>query len=300
MSSDRRLLILGCGYVGRAVAEAAQQAGWSVAAVTRNPETAEGLRRAGVDQVLTAALDNPHWADSLETGFTAALYAVSASERSEAGYRKAYVDLQRAQASTLQRLGVSRYLYTGSTGIYPQSDGEWVGEKDAAGPDAPGHAGILAEAENVAGEIGATAGSWRVLRLAGIYGPGRTYFLDRLKAGNGVMPGYGDYFVNWIHRDDIAAAAMAMLNDAAPAKNGAYNVADGKPALRAEIAEWAGRHCGIPEVRFEVKAPGGRSGFRRGQDGRPPNRRISNARLRETFGWQPRHPDFRSGYADLV
>lgn len=294
------LLILGCGYIGQAVAQLAIDRGWRVGAVTRNPAKAQKLREMGVAEVAEAQLETPQWAEPFAPGWQAALYAVSASERSEAGYRQAYVDLQRAQGPLLQRLGVRTYLYTGSTGIYPQSGGAWVDEGDSAAPGAPGHAGILAEAEGEAAEIGQHLGTWRILRIAGIYGPGRTYLLDLLKARQGVLPGSGDYFVNWAHRDDIANAALTMLEQPDPALNGPYNVSDGHPFLREEVANWLASRCGISKVRFDPSAAGARSRFRQGRDGHPPNRRIRNAHLRKAFGWAPRYCDFRAGYAGIL
>ncbi len=300
MTGDRSLLILGCGYVGSAVAKAAQKAGWRVGAVTRNAERAAELRRLGLDVVAEASLDSTSWLAEVGSPWRAVLYAVSASDRSPGGYRQAYVDGQAALEGHLAAWGTQQYLYTGSTGIYPQSAGEWVTEDGAASPGGPGHAGILAEAEAVAARLGNLAGAWQVLRLAGIYGPGRTYLLDLLRQTGGTLPGSGDYFVNWIHQGDIASAALACLQRPAPALSGAYNVSDGAPTLRAEVAAWLAEKIGLPGVRFDPQQPGGRSGFRQGAGGTPPNRRIDHRRLCETFGWRPRFPDFRAGYADLL
>ena len=167
------LLIAGCGDVGNRLAESPILAEW----------TRYGLRR-DASRLSVAALPVP--ADLQQSARPAAwptgaidylVYCVAAGQSDEAGYRAAYVDgLQRvldwlAQSGQRPR----RLLFVSSTSVYGQQQGEWVDETSPA--LAEGFSGrILREAEQLALGSGIPAS---VVRLSGIYGPGRSAF-DKL------------------------------------------------------------------------------------------------------------------------
>ena len=93
-------------------------------------------------------------------------------------------------------------LFTSSTSVYAQRDGSWVTESD---PSEPVHESgrILRETEELVLDRRGT-----IARLAGIYGPGRSFLLKQLLAGKAVIDPKRDRFVNQAHRDDIAAALL--------------------------------------------------------------------------------------------
>ena len=71
---------------------------------------------------------------------------------------------------------------------------------------------MLLESEAIVQEAQDQLGQYFILRLAGIYGPGRHYLLDQLQSGSGVIPGRGDYRMNMIHLEDIVRAIKAALS----------------------------------------------------------------------------------------
>jgi nucleoside-diphosphate-sugar epimerase len=118
-----------------------------------------------------------------------------------------------------------------------------------------------------------------VLRLSGLYGPGREALLRRARAGEaGRM-----HWTNRIHLDDAAAALSQLLALSSPQR--LYLGNDDAPALEWEVQAWLREREGLPAL----PAP----------SGAPTGRRIANTRLRGS-GWQPIHPDFRSGHARLL
>ena len=215
------------------------------------------------------------------------------------------------------------FVYTSSTSVYPQTGGIIVREGDEAGgaggapitdnprkvlsrvpspasqvphpgsrfpsPATPGvpRAQLLLEAERLA-----LGGGACVLRLAGIYGPGRHALLNQLRAGTAVLPGRADSRLNLIHRDDAMAAIWAVL-ERGDAGGEIFNVCDDEPCLRGEVAGWLARRLGVAAPAFSGVAARGTA--RGGLD-----RVVSNEKLKTRTGWRPRFTSFREGYAGLL
>lgn len=292
----RRLVIFGCGYVGQALAAAAVARDVRVTALTRNPEKAAALRATGVE-VVVADLTGEAWHAALPGGPEFAVDCVSASAGTPAAYAHAYVGGLRSILAWAARgpRPVGTLVYTSSTGVYPQGDGAGVDERsptDGASPTGR----VLVEAEQLLGAAPAAAvARGFVLRLAGIYGPGRHQLLDQLRAGATVFPGSGEHRLNLIHRDDVVGAILACLAAPGGVRGGVFNVSDGRPVAKAELLAWLAARLGRPAPEFAPAAPS----LRRGGAG-VPDRVIVSARIRAELGWAPRHADARAGYAALL
>ena len=167
-----------------------------------------------------------------------------------------------------------RLIFVSSTAVYAQDAGEWVTETTPAAPPAF-NGRVLLAAER---ELDAHAGGL-VLRLSGLYGPGREALLRKARAGEANRP----QWTNRIHVDDAAAALAHLL--ALPTPQRLHLGNDDRPALESEVQAWVREHEGLPPVDA-VAAP-------------VSGRRVANTRLRAS-GWAPMHPDFRSGYAPLL
>jgi nucleoside-diphosphate-sugar epimerase len=290
------VVIFGCGYVGTALAEALLAAGVRVGALTRNAATAQQLRDLGVQQVVVADLDSEVWHAQLSASYAAVVNCVSSAGGGIDGYRKSYLDGQRSILKWAAGRAIRAYLYTSSTSVYPQDDGQWVDETaDTRG--APETGQVLLASERLLTDAASSFDCWYVFRLAGIYGPDRHYLLDLLHSGAAVIPGSGDYFLNLIHRDDIVRAIGTALANPSPQHSGIYNVADSAPSTKARLAQWLADALGIAPPRFDPKAVSSRL-QRRG--GRMVSRQISSAKLIESLAWTPRFQDFRDGYRALL
>jgi nucleoside-diphosphate-sugar epimerase len=150
----------------------------------------------------------------------------------------------------------------------------------------------LVEAEDLL--LGAQSNARRfVLRLAGIYGPGRHYLVDQLRDGSGEVAGLGHYRLNLIHRDDIAGAIWAAFNAPAGVPNGVFNVADDGSAPKAEIAAFLAQKLGLPAPRFTGEPAQGRRRI-------TPDRVIANDKIKRVLGWRPLYPTYRDGYAAIL
>ena len=276
-----RVLIAGCGYVGEALAARLRAAGHAVWGLRR---TAAAMPD-GVGTVL-ADLADPSTLGRLPPELDTVVYAAAAGAHDDAHYRSIYVDGVRHLLDALQRGGqpVRRLLYVSSTGVYHQRDGEWVDEDSPAEPlDFSGRRLLEGEAAARSGACPAV-----VLRLGGIYGPGRPHLIDAVRAGFGPGPGGPPVYVNRIHRDDAAGALAHLASLPAPAP--LYLGVDHEPATSAEVARWVAARLGLA---VEPGAPAPFAPPGRG------NKRCRNARL-VASGYTFRYPTFREGFEALL
>ena len=206
---SRSRLIIGCGYLGRRVAKHWLAEGCSVYALTRSPERGAELRDAGLipllgDVTKPASLPEFPTVDIL-------LYAVGLDRRSGQTQRDVYVG---GLANVLPRIAgnVQRAIYISSTSVYGQNAGEWVDESSACQPEST-NGQVCLEAERLFQQA---IPSSNLLRLAGIYGPGRLIArMEALRAG--IAPeGNPDAWLNLIHVDDAVSAVLACERRAVP------------------------------------------------------------------------------------
>lgn len=291
--SGQRLVIFGCGYVGSALADAALAQGARVTALTRNPDKAAELRVRGVE-IIVADLASADWHSALAGGAEFVANTVSAAASTPEGYRASYVAGTESILAWARRAPIGTLVYTSSTGVYPQGGGARVDE-DASTDGASVTGRVLVEAEGVLRRSDpAWIGRWFVLRCAGIYGPGRHYLLNALRAGQTRFAGEPAFRMNLVHRDDIVTAMLTCFAAPPAVANEIFNLSDGAPAMRGELVGWLAEQLGLPPPVFDRAVPSARKG------GEPtPDRVIVAEKIRRTLGWSPAFPDFRAGYAGL-
>lgn len=287
----KRLVVFGAGYVGGRVVDQALQRGMKVTALTRNPATAAVLARQGAE-VVVDDLARSSWHPRIVPGADFVLNAVSSGGGGAAGYRHSYIDGMRSILAWAAHEPAGAVVYTSSTSVYPQSGGALVTENDSTEGSSE-TASLLIEAEALLREAPGVAKSRTVLRLAGIYGPGRHHVLDQLRSGVEELGGRGEHTLNLIHRDDIADAVWSAFATSPAVPFDVLNVADGSPVPKAELVEWLCGRLGRAIPHFS----GGTVGARRAN---VPDRVISNAKIKQVLGWRPRVPDFKAGYAPLL
>lgn len=276
-----RILIAGCGYVGTALAGLLVRDGHHVWALRRGGV----LLPKGAESVQADVL-KPETLSMLPSGLDAAVYAVSAGGYDEARYRAAYVDGPRNLLSALKATSaqLKRFVFVSSTGVYAQDNGEWVDE------DSPAEQTHFSGATLLEGERLVHAGPFpaTVVRLGGIYGPGRTRLIDSVRAGTATIPA-GPSFINLIHRDDCAGILrhVLMIKNPAPL----YLGVDNEPVDRRELLAWVAEQLGAAKPPVDTSTSSARS--LRG------NKRCRNARLINS-GWKPVFASFRDGYSALL
>ncbi|MGC3999195.1 MAG: NAD-dependent epimerase/dehydratase family protein [Anaeromyxobacter sp.] len=269
-----RVLVAGCGWLGSEIARRLVSGGHRVIAVRRDPARA---LPAGVEP-LFLDLSSPGAAGRLPAVDRVVACQAAGSDGPEA-YRAAYVEASRAVLEAAGRTG-ARVVYTGSTGVFGQRDGSDVDEETPPAP-ASGSAQVLVEAEALVRGQGGV-----VVRLSGLYGPGRAGVLERVRSGRLALgPGDGAW-MNFCHLADAAAAVLAALERGAP--GAVYHASDAEPPRRREVVTWIAGQLGIPPPQGTAPAPPG------------PDRRILAGRSRQALGLTLAFPSFRDGLAPLL
>ncbi len=273
-----RVLIAGCGFVGGRIAARLLETGNEVWGLRRRT----GALPDGV-RPLAADLTRPDRLAILPHPIDSVFFTAGADGPGEATYRAIYVDGLRKLIDALaaRKPHPQRLVVASSTAVYGQDAGEWVDEESPTAPSR--HQGqVLLESEAVACAAPFPA---TVVRLGGIYGPGRTRLIDQVQAG-GIKVGPAPHYTNRIHRDDAAGFFCHLLGLAAPLD--LYLGVDDEPADQRVVVEWLAERLGVPQPRTDPGAAGAPSG-----------KRCRNRRLHAT-GYLLRHPTFREGYATML
>ncbi len=283
-----RILIAGCGYVGQATAVLFHDAGWQVEGWTASAESAEELS-AEPYEVIAVDISKRDQIVTRRDGFDAVIHCASSGGGGLDAYRAIY--LQGAR----NLLDVFRHailLFASSTSVYAQSDGSWVTESSPAEPIRETGRILRKTEETVLSHGGIVA------RLGGIYGPGRSFLLQKFLEGEALIDREHDHFVNQVHRDDIASALFLLVNQtlqppfrAGITKPKIFNVVDDCPILQSECYAWLAAHLSRP------LPPAGT--FRQKRKRSDSSKRVSNAKLRR-LGWKPRYPTFQDAMKESI
>lgn len=271
------VLIAGCGDLGTEVGLRLAARGNRVVGWRRSP----GRLPAGIGG---AAVDLTRELPPIPRDTDVVVLATAAGDRSEAAYRSAYVDATGNVLAALERDGVQprRILFVSSTAVYGDFDGGWVDEGSPTESRSP-TARLIREAEDL---LLGRSDSGMVLRLSGIYGPGRTRLIDQVRSGTATLPA-GVQWTNRIHRDDAAAAIVHLVSDVEdPAP--VYLGSDERPADLGEVLRFLADELGLPHP-----LPGGTSPTRGGA------RRVDSGLLRST-GFSFTYPTYREGYRAVL
>jgi len=289
-----RVVVLGCGYIGIELGRQLTAAGHDVVGVRRSEEGAAAIEDAGF---------GAHRADLTDPNDIAALpeadwvvFAASSGGRDADAAREIYVE---ALADAIEEYGSradppDRLVYTSSTGVYGDHDGDWVDESTPLEPTTE-KTRMLAEAEEVARDRSREYGiDGTVARFSGLYGPDR-YRLERYIDGP-ITEGY----LNMVHRAD-AAGAVAHLLTADRARDDVVLVTDDEPVDKWTFADWLADECGVdsPPKRTKQQRLTDESLSTAARRRITTSKRCSNETLRE-LGYSLQYPTFRDGYRAVV
>ena len=280
-----RYFVFGAGFSGRRIARDAARRGVVLGGTTRSADKAGDLEAEGIPALIfSGALDETVRAALAST--THLVSSISPGEDGEPVLDALGGDLRRA----MPNLRWAAYLST--IGVYGNHDGAWIGE-DAELRPSTRRTRARVEAERRWLDAGGAAGMpVAVLRLSGIYGPGRNALvnLDRGTARRIIKPGQ---VFNRIHVADISGA-LAHLE--ASGTGGIFNVTDDDPAPPQDVITFAAGLMGIeppPETPFDEASmtPMARSFY--GE-----TKRVSNARIKAA-GYDFRYPEYRGALSEM-
>lgn len=269
------VVIAGCGDLGTEAGLRFLAGGHSVLGLRRSPEV---LPRSFRAHKVDLSAEVPR----IPSGTDIVVLATSADQRSEPAYQSAYVDVAANMLIAIQRdcARPPRVLLVSSTAVYAADDGRWIDEDTPADP-ATATAAALLRSEQV---LQVALDDVVVLRLGGIYGPGRGRLLDQARGGRAAVPA-GPHFTNRIHRDD-AAGAIVHLTTMSREPAAIYLGVDNLPADRADVLRFLAAELGAEAPPGSVVGP-------------ETGKRCDNARLRES-GFGLAYPSYREGYRAVL
>ena len=309
-SVDRSdVLVVGTGYLGSRVAGLATREEVTVHTTTRTREKFPAFRSQGWSPVRF------DWTQ--EPGPENEIPALSASPRVLVAVsydRNSGVGREESQVGGLKRLlgllpADARICYISTTGVYHQVDGAWVDESSPAEPSREGGRAHLRAEELI--QQNRFDGRWHVLRLSGIYGPGRVPRIADVRDGRPIASLETGY-LNLIHVDDAAAAVLAswhllgqrMIAPEASRSDhhaheddnaGLFLISDDEPVVRREFYQEIARQCGAPPPQFKAPAVDSPKLMRSES-----NKRIRNQKMKRVLLPTLRYPNYRSGLADVL
>lgn len=268
-----RVLIAGCGYVGSATADLFHADGWEVEGWTGSRESAAELASKPYCVRAVDLTDKI----SGDVAFDVVVHCASTRGGDAADYQRVFFEGARHLAESFP---TALLIFTSSTSVYAQTNGDWVTEESAAEPTHE-RGQILRRTEELVLQHGGI-----VSRLSGIYGPGRSALLRKFLAGTAAVE---DRFVNQAHRDDIAAALLLLAR--VGKRTEIYNIADGHPLPQRDACAWLAKTLQRPMPPAAQSLPE----RKRGRS----NKRVSSEKL-QALGWSPEFPDFATAMSQSI
>ena len=275
------------GFIAKHVVLQLLNRGYHVRGTVRSPEKAAHLRADGIDAVqFDGATPGPEVGPALDTA-SHVILSIAPDEAGDPALRLHRADLDAA--GQLQWL-----CYYSTVGVYGDFDGEWIDETAPLVPrNMRSDRRVLAEQawRDYAAERGMPL---CVLRLAGIYGPGRSSF-SKLRAGTARRVIKQGQVFNRIHVADIARVTALAAEQRL---DGTFNLADDEPAPPQDVIAHAAQMIGLdvpPDLPIETAemTPMQRSFYR-------DNKRVSNRAIKQALGIDLLYPDYRAGLAQIL
>ncbi|CAM0880830.1 unnamed protein product [Alopecurus aequalis] len=287
------MLVLGTGFVGRYVSERLLAQGWRVSGTCTSAAKKMELKKLGMDvSVFDATRSNLANLHAVQDA-THLLISIPPIPGVGDPLLSSHADLQR----TVTNSNLQWLCYLSSTSVYGDYGGAWVNEDHVVNPKSESSKLRYAAEEgwlDLADELDL---STFVLRLGGIYGPGRSA-LDTIARRKSLSQRQklreSKQYTARIHVADIYQAILASMSVRSARK--IYNVVDDDSAPRAEVFAFAQSLIEkiYPDLATDSAGPDSQDRIIAAE------KRVSNARLKEELGVSLVHPSYRSGLQSIL
>ena len=262
--------VIGCGYVGTAVAMRKKRAGHAVTATTRSSENVQELRRL-MDDVQQLDITDPNLDLSFLADLEGLLISVAPTRQNQS-YGDVFAQGMRNLAGALRRRTSTQPLhitYISSVSVYGDQQGREVTEQ-ASVDNSSAVNGMLSAAEELMLDIDRPDTAICVLRLGGIYGPGRDMVAMIREAAGQQVPKDGNAINAWSGLVDIARGVQFVSEQKL---TGIYNLVDDMQLSRRELSTLICDEEGLPPVLWSH----GSSASERSINARVSNQKIKDA-----------------------
>jgi len=275
LTETNKIAIIGCGYVGRAIASFWHDRGHYLTVTTTTPAKVPELEKIASRVIVTKA-DNLDLLSEVIEGQDTILLSIGPRQRGL--YRETYLETAQNLVKVIQESSnqPKQLIYTGSYSVLGDNQGKWVDENTPLAPITE-NSEILAETEQVLLSVGNEALKVCILRLAGIYGPGRE-LIKIFKSWSGTTrPGQGEDYSNWIHLDDIVGGLELARGQRL---EGIYHLAGDRPLQTGEFLAKLFTTHQLPSITWDGSTP----------SKRPYNSRLDNRKIKAA-GLKLIHPE---------
>ena len=304
MESSLKILFAGCGDIGLRTITKLQAVDsdpmWQVLAMRRN----QAKLPKGIDSVVGDVRDSDGlWKLLEDKGIYALVVTLTPSDMSDEGYRDSYVMAAQSIKAAVEKCSQppSLIIWVSSTGVYGQSEGEWVDELAEASPTSFRGKRLL-EAERIIDSLSVAS---VVVRFSGIYGPGRNRLINQVKRGE-LASELPVTWTNRIHAEDCAGVIAYLLGKFSRGKclEKGYIATDNEPVPAHEMQHWLANEMGL-EPGDNSKGSEYSSSKNNSSEITQPikpragSRRCSNQRLLKS-GYEFLYPTYREGYRALL
>lgn len=268
-----KVAIIGCGYVGKAVAQQWKAQGLDVLVTTTREEKVAALSAIAQHVRVLVGTDRDRLQEALSDRQVVLL---SVASKKGASYEATYLHTAKTVVSVLPHTPVEQLIYTSSCSVYGQHCGAWVTEVMPPKPITD-NGKIIEQTEETLLSAASMQRKICVLRLGGIYGPERTLEKIYSRAAGTTRPGKGEEGTNWVHLSDIAGGIEWARKHQL---SGLYNLVQNEvPTIKTLIDQVCQRN-NLQPVTWDETQPSTRK-----------NVRVSNAKIKQT-GFEFSHPTF--------
>lgn len=261
----KTIAIIGSGYIGTALLRFwKQKALYHLISTTTSEEKLSPLLEISDSAYLVHGSDTQKLKEVLSS---VDILVVSVAPTKGASYESTYLDTAKGISQALEGSNrLKQLIYLGSTSVYGDWEGAWVNEDSPLNASSES-AQILIETENHYLEHISACTS--ILRLGGIYGPGRDHESRVQRMAGQTWAGSGEAYCNWIHQEDVVRSIDWVFTHSL---SGIYNVCATDHPKRQEFYDSLTEHMELPSIQWDASQKTTRSG----------NRRVSNTKLRDT------------------
>ena len=280
------IILAGCGYVGRRVAENELARGNTLLALVRTEASREVLLDAGINAI-ALDLDLPAGLDSLPMAGSGIYYFAPPPS---AGTTDPRIRAFLGGISPDQL--PSRVVYISTTGVYGDCHGEWVKESRQPVP--------VADRAKRRWDAEQALRSWSdetgvpvcILRVPGIYGPGKVP-TKRIEKGTPVLAESESPWSNRIHVVDLVRACLAAMDHGNPGS--VYNISDGNPSTMTDYFNHIADAMGLPRPK-QISLDEAKQIFSRELISYlTESKRLDNNLMRSELGVEPEYPTLDIG-----
>lgn len=259
-----KITIIGCGYVGSAIAKLWYKAGHHLTVTTTTPEKVESLSEFAQEVAIVNGNDTNALQQIIQDR-DVVLLSVGAKNRDN--YQQAYLETASNVVEVIQKnSSIKQLIYTGSYAVLGDKKGAWTDETAEVSP-ANNNGEILCKTEQVLLSAESSELKVCILRLAGIYGVRRELIKIFRSWSGKIRPGTGEDYSNWVHLEDIVNGIEIARKQNL---SGIYNLACDEPLQTREFLQRLFTTHNLDPITWDDSA----------ESIRPYNTRLSNNKIK--------------------